>query len=274
MKLQLTNGYPPQFDQISRILQLLQDREGKKQISRHEAAPELGISEEKLKRFTTMMIGFGLVKPRVLSLTNFGQTVNLRDPYFDKLETLWIMHYIVSIKTEWVVWHRMVNLILPMQESFEVGKVSDKYFLDLSTHFTARTLREKLPSEIGAVLATYSRSNFARLGLLKQEGTGTFVKTNPVDVPDLAFLYCLLHYRDEHALGSSAINIEDAALAEYSPGRVLNLPEYRVRSILGNLHNAELVRLEQLANLDQVRLPQSLSTAVVLNKIYGENNAN
>jgi len=43
---------------------------------------------------------------------------------------------------------------------------------------------------------------------------------------------------------------------------------------LGNLHNAGLVRLEKLANLDQVRISDSMTQESVLERIYGGNNAN
>ena len=139
-----------------------------------------------------------------------------------------------------------------------VEQISNQYFSDLAIHFSERTISEKLPKEVGAVFAAYTRSELSHLGILGVEGTGNFIKSNPVEIPDLAFLFCLLYYRDKYSPGSSAINTEDICLAENSPGRVINLPEYQVRTILGNLHNAGLVRLEQLANLDQVRLSDSI----------------
>jgi hypothetical protein len=164
--------------------------------------------------------------------------------------------------------------VLPSQDRYTVEQISGRYFSDLAIHFSGRTISEKLPKEVGSVFAAYTRSELSHLGILGVEGTGNFKKSNPVEVPDLVFLFCLLYYRDKYSPGSSAINTEDACLAEYSPGRVLNLPEYQVRTILGNLHNAGLVRLEQLANLDQVRLSDSTTQESVLERIYGGNDAN
>lgn len=274
MKLQLTNGYRPRFDQISRIMQFLLTKEGQKKVSRQEIISALGIPDKQIENLTSMMTGFGLVRPRVSLLTDFGRAIIQSDPYFEKLETLWIIHYIVSSNPEWVVWYRIINLVLPNQEHFEVDRVSLQFFTDLAIHFSERTISEKLPKEVGAVFAAYSRSELSHLGILQEEGTGNYKKSNPVDIPDLAFLFCLLYYRDKYSPGSSAINTEDACLAEYSPGRVLNLSEYQVRTILGNLHNAGLVRLEKLANLDQVRLSDSLTQEYVLGRIYGGNDAN
>ncbi len=274
MKLQFTNGYRPRFDHISRILQFLLTQGDKKKISRQEIVSALGIPENQVENLTSMMTGFGLVRPRVTTLTPFGRAVIQSDPYFEKIETLWILHFVVSSNPEWVVWYRVINTVLSSQDHYSVEQVSNRYFSDLAIHFSERTVSEKLPKEVGAVFAAYSRSELSHLGILEVEGTGSFRKSNPVEIPDLAFLFCLLYYRDEHSPGSSAINTEDACLAEYSPGRVLNLPEYQVRTILGNLHDAGLVRLEKLANLDQVRLSDSMTQESVLERIYGGNNAN
>lgn len=274
MKLQFTNGYRPRFDQISRILQYLITQEGRKKNPRQDIVASLGIPDNQVENLISMMTGFGLVVPRVTTLTPLGKSVILSDPYFDKLETLWIIHYIVSSNPEWVVWYRVINIALPSQDHFVVDNISNQYFSDLVIHFSERTISEKLPKEIGAVFASYARSELSHLEILKTEGTGTYVKSNPVDIPDLAFLFCLLHYRDKYSPGSSALNTEDVCLAEKSPGKVLNLSEYQVRAILGNLHNGGLIRLEQLANLDQIRLSDTITQDNLLQRIYGEYNAN
>lgn len=269
MKLQFTNGYRPRFDQISRILQYLLSQEGRKKIPRKEIVDTLGIPNKQVENLTSMMTGFGLVLPRATTLTPFGKAVILSDPYFDKLETLWIIHYIVSSNPEWVVWHRIINTVLPMQDRFEVDQISNQYFSDLKVHYSEKTFTDKLPKEVGAVFAAYTRSELSRLGILGIEATGNFNKSSPVGIPDLAFLFCLLYYRDKYSPGSSAMNIEDICLAENSPGRVNNLPEYQIRTILGNLHDAGLVRIEKFANLDQIRFSETVTQESVLHLIYG-----
>lgn len=273
MKLQFTNGYRPRFDQVSRIMQFLLTKDNQKKVSRQEIISALGIPDKQIENLTSMMTGFGLVRPRVSILTSFGKEVIQNDPYFDKLETLWIIHYIVSSNPNWVVWHRIINTVIPNQDHFSVENVSRQYFSDLTIHFSERTISEKLPKEVGAVFASYARSELSHLGILEDEATGNFIKTNPVEIPDRAFLFCLVHYRDSYSPGSSAINSSDICLADNSPGRVLNLPEYQVRTILENLHNAGLVRLEQFANLDQVRLAESMTQQKILSLIYGAGDA-
>ena len=269
MKLQFTNGYRPRFDQISRILQYLSSQEHHKKIPHQEIVTALGIPVNQMDNLISMMTGFGLVQPRVTKLTPWGKAIIQRDTYFEKIETLWIIHYIVSSNPEWVVWYRIINTVIPTQDRLEVDKVSKQYFSDLTIHFSERTITEKLPKEVGSVLASYTRTAFSRLNILQQEGTGTFIRSNPVEIPRLTFLFCMLNYRDRYSPGSSALNTQDICLAENSPGRVFNLAEYQVRSILNDLHEAGLIRLEQFANLDQVRLSESSTQESVLTGIYG-----
>lgn len=274
MKLQFTNGYRPRFDQISRILQYLLAQGQVNKVSRPQIVSELGIPDRQAENLISMMTGFGLVNPRVTTLTPLGNAIVITDPYFERRETLWIIHYIVSSNSDYVVWYRIVNDILPFETTLSVDQISNQYFSDLNVHYSERSVTEKLPKEVGAVLAAYSRSELAQLGLLIESGKGDFEKANPVEVPDLTFLFCLLYYRDHYSPGSTAISNADVCQAEHSPGKVFNLPEYQVRATVERLHYAGLVRLEKLANLDQVRLSDDLTQEFVLERLYGGTNAN
>jgi len=269
MKLQFTNGYRPRFDQISRILQFLFMQGDRKKIPRQEIVEALGIPNKQVENLTSMMTGFGLVLPRVSRLTSLGSAIIQSDPYFEKAETLWIIHFIVSSNPEWVVWHRIVNNVIPNLDRFSVDYVSNNYFSDLVGQYSEKTITEKLPKEVGAVFASYTRSELARLNILQTESAGKFTRGNPEEIPAIAFLFSLLNYRDRFSPGSSAMNVDDVFLAENSPGSVFNIPDYQVRNILGDLHNSEYIRMEKFGNLDQVRFLDTVTQPSVLSIIQG-----
>ena len=268
MKLQFTNGYRPHFDQISRIMQYLLRQEGRKRIPRQELISNLGIPDKQIENLTSMMTGFGLLPARSIVPTTLGKVIITYDPYFENIKTLWIIHYVVSSNPTWVVWHRVINQVIQSEDHFEVGKVSSQYFTDLTEHFSARTISEKLPNEISAVFASYTRTELSKLNLLAIDGNGKFIKTVPIDIPPTVMLYCLLHFRDSYSPGSTALNVADVSRQENSPGRVLNLAEYQVRESLGKLHSAGLLRLEQFANLDQIRLLSISTQEEALEQVY------
>ena len=270
MKLQLTNGYYVRFDQISRILQYLLTTGRRKKIPRQEIVATLGLSDRQVESLISVSVGFGLVKPRTSILTPLGKIIAGKDVYFERIETLWIVHYIISSNPEWVVWHRIVNQILPMNDRIVISEVALPYFSDLKSSFSERTLKEKLPGEIGAVLQSYVQSSLSRLNLLRKEQTGIYHRDTPVDIPPLAFLYQLLHFKETHAISASALSIEEIEKGNVSPGAVLNLPEYMFRDLLNRLHDGGLVRWEQFGDLDQVRFSEELTLTEVLYRIYGK----
>ena len=106
-----------------------------------------------------------------------------------------------------------------MNEDIVISEVALPYFSDLKSAFSERTLKEKLPGEIGTVLQSYVQSSLSRLNLLRQEQTGTYHKATPVDIPPLAFLYQLLHFREMHAISASALPIEEIEKGKTAPAR-------------------------------------------------------
>jgi hypothetical protein len=268
MKLQFTNGYRPRFDQISRILQFLLGEENRKKIPQKDIVDRLGIPTNQVENLISMMIGFGLVNSRVGTITTLGKAIIHFDPYFEKIESLWVIHYIVSSNPEWVVWHRIINDVLPTLDRFTIDGVSNNFFSDLETRYSQKTISDKLPKEVGVVFASYTRSDFSRLGFIEQDSTGNYLRGNLLDIPSMALLFCILYYRDFYSPGSSAINVEDICLAKSSPGRVLNIPEYQIRGQLDDMHSRGLIRLERFANLDQIRIPDTTTQQSVLAEIY------
>jgi len=270
LKLQLTNGYHVHIGQISRILQYLLSVEGRKKIPRQEIVKTLGFSDRQVESIISMSVGFGLIKSRTSILTSLGKIISEKDVYFERIETLWIVHYIMSSNPEWVVWHRIVNQIIPMNDRIVISDVAMPYFADLKSSFSERTLKEKLPGEIGAVLQSYVQSSLSRLNLLRKEQTGIYHKETPADIPPLAFLYQLLHFKEMHAISASALPIAEIEKGKDSPGVVLSLPEFMLRDLLNRLHDSGLVRWEQFGDLDQVRFSEDLTLTAVLYRIYGK----
>lgn len=269
MKLQFTNGYRPHFDQISRIMQYLLSQKSRSKIPRSDIVQNIGLSDRQTENLISMMTGFGLINSRISTITPLGEVINLYDSYFEKIETLWTIHYIVSSNPEWIVWYRIVNDVIPNLDTYEVEKISQNYFSDLVIHYSERTISEKLPKEVGAVFASYTRTNLSRLNIIEEQKTGNFIKSNPSEIPYGAFLVCLNLYKQNKFPGSTSISFSDILFGNDSPGLVLNLPEYKVREILENLHNKNLIRLEKFANLDQVRFFEDQSSKDTLEKMYG-----
>lgn len=268
MKLQVTNGYHPHFDQITRIMQFVLTNNNRTRIPRTEIINGLGMSERQIENLASVSVCLGLLNSRMYTLTPTGRVIAEMDGFFERIETLWAIHYIASCNPDWVVWHRVVNQAIPEHETITIADIAEEYFRDLINEFSNKTIQEKLPKEIGAVLWTYANSELSRLGLLRQDEFGVYQRESSEIIPPLALLVCILEFRRKFTNTATALMINEVCKGENSPGMVLNLPESTIRSLLSQLHDTGLIRLEQFGDLDQVRFQENLTKENVLQRIY------
>jgi hypothetical protein len=267
MKLQLTNGFKPQLPQISRIMQYLSLEFKRDRIPPKEIEDNLGMSELLVKFLSSTAVAYGLMEPRTFTLTNLGKTISKNDPFFEAVETLWIIHYIISSNPDWVVWYRMINQVIPMNDTISL-ELAIPYFNDLSNNYSKQTMQEGLAKEINAIFWVYTESELAKLGILNSVENNLYSKGTPIEIPYLAFLFCILHYCELHSISATAITKDEIIRTQDSPGMVLNIPEYQIRALLEKLHDTDTIRLEQLGDLDQVRFSEGLTKEKVLQRIY------
>ena len=268
IKLQLTNGYYLHFDQLSRILQYSLEQSSRKRIPRLEFLETLGMTERQFENLTSISVGLGLTKRSTFLLTPLGKAIAQRDIYFDRVDTLWMLHYVISSESRWIVWNRIINNVIP-ENDIITTEVALPYYSDLSSAFSERTITKKMPKEILSVLNAYGEQDFSKLHILRQDGSGKYLKDNPEKMHPLPFLYCLLHFRDGHYPNATGLLKEDILHSDDSPGRVLLLPEYITAELLMRLHDMRLIGIETFGDLDQIRFRENINKAWVLNEIYG-----
>ena len=267
-KLQLTNGYKLEFDQVTRILQYTQEQNSFKKIPRQKFVNALGITLMQCKNLSSICVGLDIIRPITLVLTPLGTAVAQNDIFFDNISSLWILHYIISSESKWLVWNRIINKIIPENDNIS-SNIAKPYFDDLKDSFSEHAITKKLVIEIRSVFNAYCEQKFSRLQILKKVSTGNYQKDEVVQIEPLPFLYCLLHFRDKVYPDATALTIEDIIKPENSPGRVLFLDDYNVQKLLSKLHDLSLIRIENFGDLDQIRFAEEATKEVVLNKIYG-----
>jgi len=269
IKLQFTGGYYLQFDQISRILQYSLEQNTRKKISRQEILEALGMTERQFENLSSMSVGLGIIKPRIFILTPLGKIIAQKDVFFDNVDTLWIIHYIVSSEAKWVVWNRLVNNIFAGNITINI-KIALPYYSDLSENFMEKSMKTKLPKEIASVLDAYGERRFKRLHILEKISSGEYVRSKVVQINPLPFLYCLLHFRDEYFSGSTGLAIKDIMQTVNSPGKVFYLQKYKINGLLNKLHDMGLIRIEKFGDLNQIRFAEGLTKNSVIQKIYSD----
>ena len=267
MKLELTNGYRLHFEEFSRILNYLKEQNGRNIIPRQEILENIGMSIRQFESLSSIMVALDLIKPATFMLTEFGSAVSNNDLFFEKEDTLWIMHYNASSNPKWVIWHRLVNLIFPNQRTID-SQVCLPYFQDLAETYSLRSLERKVPKELQAVLYIYTETHFLKLNYLSKIKTGVYKTEIPNNVTPLSFLYMILHYIEKTNDPSTAIGIKTLTENENSPGKVLNIDSSSISILFENLSRTQLVNLETFGDLYQLRLTHGLNKQKVLNQIY------
>ncbi len=81
-KLQVSNIYPLEFDQLSRILNCLLERRESKRINRKELK-DTGLADRQVESLASIGTAMGLVKPRAQTLAPAGLAIAARDIFLE-----------------------------------------------------------------------------------------------------------------------------------------------------------------------------------------------
>jgi hypothetical protein len=272
-KLIVSRGFDLRFDlrfeQLPRLIRLGADRNDQS-ISIDEAMQSLGLSRGQIASVSSHGVGMGLIELGKYKPTNFGLLVCEHDLFFEKIGTLWMMHYLISSYERYIIWNRMTNKILRSDTSV-TNIFAETAFEDLRGQFSDKSIDIHVPREIRSFLRAYIEQRFAKLNYLRATDADPNAYTltdNPAPIPPLVFLATLLVYRDRFQPGATGLEVGTICHADNSPGRLLNRDETEVRALLDELHTAGALTLETRANLDQVRFKPDETWLDVMQTYY------
>lgn len=251
--LEITRGFYLYADQLNRLLiHLMASRDADKSLYK-QIAQATGMSQAQVKSTIQYTVFMELLMPRSLRVTPLGRLVLQCDPFFDQIGTLWLLHYLLSSNPHLVIWNMMCNTVIPGQVKISKTDAAEQF-----TYFVGRwtesSIRKKVPKELRAFFAAYSKEFFSQLDLLSETETNVYaIHREAAPIPPLVFLAATLIYRDRYTPGASGIEIPTLAYGEQSPGRLMRQGEMTIRRTLDELHEADWITVESKANLDQVR---------------------
>src|SRR4030065_2179681 len=91
-KLQLSNGYVLEFDQLSRVLHFLAERPAEKRIYRKDIQESTGLSNRQIESVVSIGCALGLIKPGVQILTATGALIVEDDIFLEQTGNLQARH--------------------------------------------------------------------------------------------------------------------------------------------------------------------------------------
>lgn len=231
--------------------------------------------------------------------TTFGQALlgeEGHDPYLERPETLWLLHWKISTQPTRPIfhWQQMLNYWhRPEFTESEALPFLEKALPKDKEKTSKRTIADGLRVFVNSYVPSRGRKGeiaednldcpLAELGLLRVAGERVDknklretiysfnIEPKPSISPEL-FAYCLrdfwsnnAKYADEKSLSSRVIGTEEG-----SPGQVFKLPEKALFPLLDELSSAtkRAMVFEESQTLQQVWIKKAISEETLLDNIY------
>jgi len=250
-KLQLSNGYEMDYQQIAQFLSAI-EKDGRPKIPVADLGDATGLAYRQAENLGSIVRALSLAQPITYQLTDLARTINANDRFFDDVGTLWFLHFVIGSEPRFIVWNELTNGLVPRCRPFSRDDFRAA-FGNLADSHSDKSVRHHVLKEVNVTLDAYTRQNFSRLAYLWADGD-IFTPGYREAVPPLVLAACIARYRDRHRPGNTAISISDLLSAPNSPGVVCQISEDRMRAGLEALRAQPGFSLESRADLDQVRL--------------------
>jgi len=252
IKLQLSAGYYLRFDHLAKLLSYIANESFNSTLTCEGLSQKMGMSPKMIDNLSSYSVALGLKKEGKFKLEEIGELIVKQDPFFQKEETLWFLHYFLVSNKKYVVWNRLVNVIFYNETEVTVKKAIP-YFQDLVGDFTEKSLKRNVPKELNAFFNAYTEQNFNKLKYIIKTANNSYIINHDIEVPDICILASCYLYRDRYIRGATGIEIEHLIKEQNSPGRVFHISEHQLRLSLERLHKEHYISIESRANLDQIR---------------------
>lgn len=262
-RIRFGRGYYIDFDQMAHLLKVV--KEG---VKRSLLVEKLGVSKAKTDALLSLARGFDLLqRSRTLRLTPLGNLITQHDPFFVDTGTLWFLHYVVSSEIRQLIWNQFVTHIFPQVHPLTLQQFRQCLADEQQNSISAST-KMHIYQETRLVFDTYIHKNFAKLGYFCT-AEGTLCDLGHCQaLPTLVLAASIAHYRDRYHAGDTAVLVADLIEAPNGPGVVFQLSEEHLRAALEELKLYPGVLLESRADLDQVRLTDTMPDYVWMECYY------
>jgi hypothetical protein len=265
-KLQLSNGYLFEFDQLSRVLHFLAACPAEKRILRKAIQENTGLSNRQIESVVSIGCALGLIKPGTQTLTQTGAVIAVHDIFLERICTLQWCHYQGAGHYRNLVWYEIFNHILPAEQATTESGWLANLRNTFSGQYTDKTIGKHLHDEVRFIVDAYLNRNFKKLEILQQHSDGHLYRRRHLHVEPP--ILCAMIYDYAAARGASLLQVRETAEAGGSPSLLFGFDETTFRQAVELLHDNGWLRYESTHNLDQVRLRDGLSALTFLKSYY------
>lgn len=219
-----------------------------------------------LEDTTTFLKKSEIIYKKNYLLTEFGKIIYERDRYFENRRVLWLIHYIISSDKHNAGFFELFSNILNNENIINIDKIKEIYIEKYKENYSEKLLKEKVRAEIKAIIRLYLEENLVKLNLIEKDESNYKVNKEAFDEEE-CLLSIIYYFKEKYYGNSNVIEISALVNDDNSPGKICHISEYRMRILLEKLNKKGLIKIESIADLDQIRIIDEKKYYEVLKKI-------
>ena len=267
-KLQVSNGYLLDFDQLARVLNFLKENPSAKKIKRRELRESTGLSDRQLESLVSIGSAMGLIQPRNQILSPVGELIAEHDIFIEGKGTIEWCHYVGSGSYRNLIWYEVFNSLLPNNQPMGQEGWLTYFRKEFAGQYTDRTISKHLREEVRFVVDAYLNRNFKKLEILQQASDGRLYRRRHINTEHVVFSAILYDYANKNE--TNLLQLREIAERAGAPGVLFSMDEPTLRKVVEKIHEQGWIRYETTHNLDQARLKEDF-TALDFLKAYYQN---
>ena len=256
-KLQISNSYLLEFDQLARVLNFLLEQRAAKRISRKVLREDTGLADRQIAGLVSMGAAMGLIKPSVQILTSDGLIIAEHDIFLEGQGTLEWCHYKGAGSYKNFLWFEVFNHVLAEEPAMTQEGWQEYFKKKLKGQYSDKTVNDHVPKEIRFIVDAYTKRNFNKLEILHistddQLYRRRYTSFTPLVLAAIIYDFCTANEAKLSQVGEMAVT-------PGSPAMVFGLDTASFRQQIEGLHDRGWLRYEITHNLDQIRLKPGFS---------------
>jgi hypothetical protein len=264
------------------------------------AMVKLGVGKNMVRSIRFWAEIAGIIEPLTTgghSVTEFGDRIlgyEGHDPYLERQETLWLLHWKISTSTPPVYyWQQMLNFWHRADFSLsEIYPFLERGLPANTQSRSKRTIGDGFKVFIHTYVPTRGRKGeikednldcpLVELGLIKSAGSRTdtnsgkneliysFNFDDKPDVTNALFAYCINDYWGKSHHTGETLDFRSISSGEGSPGQIFKLPELAIRIKFEQLQEASIGAFEfmESSTIQQIVRQQEVESIALLDNIY------
>jgi hypothetical protein len=265
-KLQVSNGYYLQLDQLARLMNSDRAKDGQQKNSTRRLAEDTGLPLRQVENLVSIGRALGIFTDISLRLSPLGSLIAAHDCFFQAKGTLEYMHYLAAGNYQNLIWYEIFNTVLPNNQPKDYRGWLNYFRETLAEQYSAYSLKSHLRKEVRFIIDAYLDKEFQRLELLQQAEDGRLYRRRGLTPEPLILAAMLYDYAGKQQ--TYTLQVGEMPQIPGSPPMVMGMDEVTFRQQTIKLHEKDYLRYEGTHNLDQIRLKPGLDGINFLKAFY------